>query len=389
MAAINLPRQMLVGGGSVKQIVNVLRSLNVSKPLIVTDSFLASSSSGALDALSTAMDDYKYDVFEDTIPDPTTDSVGRLVLKLKEGQFDSIIALGGGSPMDTAKAASCLYTFGGKMRDYKAPREMNDQGLPLIAIPTTAGTGSEATRFTIVTDTETSEKMLCVGLTFLPVAAIVDYTLTMKKPWRLTADTGIDAMCHAMETYVSKKRNPFADSMALSSLNAIGSSIRTACLEPENHQAREKMMLASTQAGIAFSNASVTLIHGMSRPIGANFHVPHGLSNAMLAPLCTRYSVEGSVDRYADVARAMGFCDVGVSNEDAADRLPEALKELNTELKVPSLREFGVEESEFRNSTKKMAEDAISSGSPNNNPVIPGVQDIENLYDEIYSTTNL
>ena len=366
-----------------KQIGNVLKSLNASRPLIVTDTFLASS--GALETLTSAMvNDEKYEVFDDTIPDPTTDSVDRLVSKLKQGNFDSIIALGGGSPMDTAKAASCLYSFGGKMRDYKAPREMNDEGVPLIAIPTTAGTGSEATRFTIVTDTETNEKMLCVGLTYLPVACIVDYTLTLKKPWRLTADTGIDAMCHAMEAYVSKKRNPFADSMALSSLNAIGSSIRTACLEPENHEAREKMMLASTQAGIAFSNASVTLIHGMSRPIGANFHVPHGLSNAMLAPLCTRYSVEGSVDRYADVARAMGFCDVGVSNEDAADRLPVALKELNEELQVPSLREFGVEEDEFRTSTKKMAQDALASGSPNNNPVVPGVSEIEKLYDEIY-----
>ena len=382
-AAINLPRQMLVGGGSVKKIGSVLKSLNATRPLIVTDAFLASS--GALESLTSAMvDGEKYDVFDETIPDPTTESVERLVMKLKEGNFDSIIALGGGSPMDTAKAASCLYSFGGRMSDYKAPREMNDEGMPLIAIPTTAGTGSEATRFTIVTDTETDEKMLCIGLTYLPVACIVDYTLTLKKPWRLTADTGIDAMCHAMEAYVSKKRNPFADSMALSALNSIGSSIRTACLEPENHEAREKMMLASTQAGISFSNSSVTLIHGMSRPIGANFHVPHGLSNAMLAPLCTRYGIEGAVDRYADVARAMGFCDVGISDEDAADRLPESLKELNEELQVPSLREFGVEENEFRSCKEKMAQDALASGSPNNNPVIPSAVEIEKLYDEIY-----
>lgn len=171
------------------------------------------------------------------------------------------------------------------MKDYKAPFAMDDAATPIVAVPTTAGTGSEATKFTIVTDTQTGEKMLCIGLCYLPVAAIVDYEFTLTKPWRLTADTGIDALCHSMEAFVSRKRNPFADSFALQSLQAIGSSLRTACTEPENHEARERMMLASTQAGIAFSNSSVTLIHGMSRPIGANFHVPHGLSNAMLAPL--------------------------------------------------------------------------------------------------------
>merc|ERR1719195_254869 len=184
-------------------------------------------------------------------------------------------------------------------------------------------------------------------MAYLPIAALVDYEFSMSKPPRLTADTGIDALCHAMEAYVSRKNNPLSDMFALQALSHIGKSLRTAYHDGQNHRARESMMLASTQAGIAFSNSSVTLIHGMSRCIGANFHVPHGLSNAMLAPLVTKFSVPGAVDRYADVARALGFCDHSESNEDAAASVPMGLAVLCSELKVPTLQEFGVKEDHF------------------------------------------
>jgi len=286
--------------------------------------------------------------------------------------------------MDTAKAAAVLHTHKGQMRDYKAPVIMDKPTLPIVALPTTAGTGSEATKFTIVTDEVKDEKMLCIGDAYLPVAAVVDYEFSLTKPFRLTADTGIDAMCHAMEAYVSRKSNAVADSFALQALRAIGSNLRTACHEGSNHAAREAMMLASTQAGIAFSNSSVTLIHGMSRCIGANFHVPHGLSNAMLAPLVTKFSVPGAVDRYADVARALGFADQSSDNGAAAAALPVALGELTTELKVPTLQEFGVKEEHFRRVVAQMAKDALASGSPNNNPIVPTETQVEALYNEIW-----
>merc|ERR1711972_878576 len=164
--------------------------------------------------------------------------------------------------------------------------------------------------------------MLCIGAAYMPLAAVVDYEFTLTKPFRLTADTGIDAMCHAMEAYVSRKANPVADTFALEALRKIGKSLRTACHDGKKHEAREAMMLASTRAGIAFSNSSVTLIHGMSRCIGANFHVPHGPSNAMLAPIITKFSVPGAVDRYADVGRSLGFCGPAASNADAAAAVP-------------------------------------------------------------------
>ena len=200
-----------------------------------------------------------------------------------------------------------LAAGGGKMRDYKVPFAADKGALPVIAIPTTAGTGSECTRFTVITDTERDEKMLIAGLGALPLAAIVDYELTYSVPPRTTADTGIDSLTHALEAYVSKRANPFSDALALSAMALIGRHIRTAYAEPRNAAAREGMMLGATQAGLAFSNSSVALVHGMSRPIGAHFHVPHGLSNAMLLPAITRFSVSAAEARYAEAARRIGF----------------------------------------------------------------------------------
>lgn len=383
---ISLPRKLLIGGGKINDINIILKEFKYNKPLIITDNFLTNN--GTLDKLIKPLNennDIKYGIFNDTIPDPTTDSIDKIKEELIKNKYDSIIALGGGSPMDSAKAAAVLSTHGGKMRDYKAPYQFNDKSLPIIAIPTTAGTGSEVTKFTIISDTETDEKMLCIGEAYLPICAIVDYELTLSMPYRLTVDTGIDSLCHAMEAYVSEKRNPFSDTSALSSLTKISKYIRLAANEPNNHEARENMMLAATEAGIAFSNASVTLIHGMSRPLGYAYHIPHGLSNAQLAPQITKFSIQGRVDRYSQVARAMGLVDHNISNEDAAELLPKKLLELNKELKVPTLKDFGVDKESFNKNLTNMAKAAIASGSPNNNPIIPNENEIKNLYSNIYN----
>jgi len=385
MATIALPRLMLVGGGSVKQIPQLLTRLGVSKPFIVTDKFLEGNGTVSKVTDPLKAEGISHMVFSDTIPDPTTDSVDKVLAAMKEGAYDSIIAVGGGSPMDTSKAVAMLAKHGGHMRDYKAPFMMDLPSIPTIAVPTTAGTGSEVTKVTIISDSETGEKMLCMGLTYQPLAAVVDYELTMGKPYRLTADTGIDAMCHALEAYVSKKANGFSDQMALAALAAIGENLVTACNEPSNHKAREAMMLASTSAGVAFSNASVTLVHGMSRPIGAHFHVPHGMSNAMLVPAVTDWSVESNVERYATAARTLGFSTPGCSDEDAAAGLPKALYALNAELSVPSLQEFGVSQELFDSSVAQMSVEAIASGSPGNNPRVPSTEEVEVLYKHIWA----
>ena len=223
-----------------------------------------------------------------------------------------------------------------------------------------------------------------MGLGLMPVAALVDYELTLSMPYRLTADTGIDSLCHALEAYVSRKCNPFTDSIALTAMRSIYQNIRTACAEPDNLAAREAMMLAATQGGIAFSNASVTLIHGMSRPMGALFHVPHGLSNAMLLPEITAWSVTGATSRYAECARVMDIAGPEVSDAQAVEQLVEALRQLNADLAVPAPAAWGIEKGQWYDALPLMAEQALDSGSPANNPRVPGAQDIIELYQRVW-----
>ncbi|MDQ2802339.1 MAG: iron-containing alcohol dehydrogenase, partial [Pseudomonadota bacterium] len=308
-AAIAAPRLLLVGGGTVGQVVEVLGKFGLSRPLVVSDPIMVRTDliRRCLDPLAAA--GITAEVFSDTVSDPTDTVIEVGAEIIATGSFDCLIGFGGGSPIDTAKAMTILAAGGGHMRDYKAPAQADRGALPIIAIPTTAGTGSECTRFTVITDTERDEKMLIAGLGALPVAAIVDYELTYTVPARTTGDTGVDSLTHALEAYVSKRANPFSDALAVSAMALIGAHIRAAYAEPRNAAAREGMMLGATQAGLAFSNSSVALVHGMSRPLGAHFHVPHGLSNAMLLPAVTRFSVGGAEVRYADAARRIGLAD--------------------------------------------------------------------------------
>ena len=382
--SINLPRIMQVGKNARSHLPEILNSLGAKRPLIITDKMMVSL--GYIDQIQNLLkaENIESDYFDETIPEPTSVSIEAGVNHVKTHQYDAIIAVGGGSPIDSAKAISILSKFGGEIRDYKFPRQVNEVGLPIIAIPTTAGTGSECTRFTIITDDKTSEKMLCAGLGFLPIAAIIDYELTMSLPARTTADTGIDALTHAIEAYVSKKASPYSDAQAIAAMKLIGPNLQIAYHEPGNESAREKMMLGSTFAGIAFSNASVALVHGMSRPIGAFFHVPHGLSNAMLLPMITEFSIPAAPERYADCAKAMGVAHIDDSNEVANQKLVQALAEINKDLKVPTLAEFGVDRKYFDEVVQTMAEQALASGSPSNNPITPTIAEMISLYKQLW-----
>lgn len=380
MAAIYLPRLLRIGGGSLDELPDVLAQLQLSRPLLITDAYFAASGPGERVAAMLEARGIALRVFDGVEPDPTEAVVARAAAFLKEGDHDCLIALGGGSPIDTAKAVAVVAVRGGRMRDIKVPHQEDRPGLPVIAIPTTAGTGSEATRFTVVTDEASDEKMLCAGAAFMPTAAILDYELTLTKPRRLTADTGIDALTHAIEAYVSRKANPFSDAMALQAMAAIWPNLRRVCEAPDDRAAREAMMLGAFQAGAAFSNASVALVHGMSRPIGAHFHVPHGLSNAMLLPLITAFSAPAALGRYATCARAMGLADEREGDQGAVARLEQELAQLNADLDVPSPRAYGIDEAVWTSLTPLMARQALESGSPGNNPRLASAEEIEDLY---------
>lgn len=384
IASIVSPRLLLVGGNAVAQVAEVLAKLRLSRPLVVTDPFMVSS--GTVERLLGPLRErgIHAPVFSDTVPDPTDTVVEAGVATLKGTDADCLIGFGGGSPMDTAKAMAILAAGGGKMRDWKVPASADMAALPIIAIPTTAGTGSEVTRFTVVTDTERNEKMLIAGLAALPAAAIVDYTLTYSLPPRTTADTGIDSLTHALEAYVSRRANPYSDTMALRAMGLIARHVRTAYAEPRNEAAREAMMLGATLAGLAFSNSSVALVHGMSRPIGAHFHVAHGLSNAMLLPAVTRFSLASALPRYAEAARAMGIASREEGDQAAGARLVEELAALNRDLAVPSPRAYGLDERKWNDLLPLMADQALASGSPANNPRVPTKEEIIALYREAW-----
>ena len=378
MAAIHLPRTIRIGGGVLNELPEVLAAAGLSRPLIVTDAWMVSS--GLLARVEGLLTDAEIAAraFTEVVPDPTVTSIEAGCAFLADGDHDCVIGLGGGSPIDSAKMIAVKRDR--TIPQLKAPHQEDAPGLPIIAIPTTAGTGSEATRFTVITDAETDEKMLCAGLAYLPQIAIADYELTLSKPARLTADTGIDSLVHAVEAFVSKRANPFADAMALSAMRLIWPNLPRACADPNDRPAREALMLGALQAGIAFSNSSVALVHGMSRPIGAHFHVSHGLSNAMLFPVVTAWSAPAALPRYAHCARAMALADDAESDQSAVGRLVEALHQINADLKVPSPRDYGIDQARWDELLPLMAQQALASGSPGNNPRVPEVEEIVGLY---------
>ena len=379
---IQSPKIIRIGGGVAKEIIDVLKQLSLSRPLIVTDENLIKL--GHIDLILNILEKNKIDhgLFSDVVEDPTDVCVDAGLHVFKSAEYDCIIGIGGGSPMDTAKAISFMSVNVGHVRDYRAPNQIDLCGPPVILIPTTGGTGSELTRWCVITDTKNTEKYNLSGLACVATAALIDWKFTATKPWRITADTALDSLTHAIEAYVSLKAFEYTDAFALAAMPAIVENVRIACREPENPKARKKLMLAASQAGMAFSNSSVALVHGMSRPIGAHFHVAHGLSNAMLLPKITEFSIEGNEERYATCARAMKWAKETDSHEVACAKLVENLYLLNDDLKVPSPKSLG--HSADRNMFKLMASQALASGSPQNNPRVPTENQIIKLYEEIW-----
>ncbi|MBO0129974.1 iron-containing alcohol dehydrogenase [Agrobacterium burrii] len=379
-----MPREMLIGGGSRFQLPAVLKLLGVSRPLLVCDPVMQKL--GHADTLLQALggEDIEAAIFADVVEDPTDISIAALVKRISDGGHDGLVALGGGSAIDTAKAAAIVATSGEELRALKVPRIVDFAVMPVIAIPTTAGTGSEVTRAAVVTDTVASEKMLILGTAALPVAAIIDYELTLTCPYRVTVDTGIDALTHALEALVNRNGNAHSEALALSALKLIGANLEKVADNPDDRDAREAMMLGATHAGLAVSNTSTALIHGLSRPIGAFFHVPHGMSNAMVLPLVTQFSLNSALPQYAAAARALGCAAATDSDRVAGTKLVEAFIGLNKRLKVPTPQEFGIDKSGYFELLPEMVRQGLDSGTPANNPRVPTPPEMTRLYELAY-----
>ena len=294
------------------------------------------------------------------------------------------MALGGGSPIDSMKAIGSLAAKGGKISDYMG-KVIDVPMPPMAAVPTTAGTGSEATQFTIITDTEKDIKMLLKGKVLMPDLAVIDPQFTMTAPPGITAATGLDALCHAIEAYTSRKAQTLSDTFAVSAVKRIMKYLPVAYTSGKNEKARVEMSVAALEAGIAFNNASVTLIHGMSRPIGALFHVAHGLSNAMLLKECLTFALPGNYERFADLGRAVGVAEEADEAEEAAKKFLQAVEKLTRDLNVPTLREYGISQEEFFQVIDKMAFDAMESGSPQNTIRDVTEEDIKEIYRKLWN----
>ncbi|CAB4919113.1 unannotated protein [freshwater metagenome] len=320
-------------------------------------------------------------VFDGVEPDPTDAAVDEGRAALVAHEADVVVGLGGGSALDAAKTIAVRGGNPGPMRQYMGYQELVGAGLPVIAIPTTAGTGAEATRVVVVTDTSTDTKMMLLDDRLCPTVALVDVELSATMPRPLTAHVGVDTLTHGIEAYVSAKATDETDPLALACVRRCGEHL-PAAWEDGDLDARAGMARAAYEGGAAFANASVCLVHGMSRPLGAVFHVPHGLSNAVLLPTVTAFSLQGAPERYAEVARALGLVADDASDVAAAgEALVAGLEDLNRRLEVPRLRDLrGVTRERFDAALPKMAQDALASGSPDRNPVVPTAEQIEELY---------
>lgn len=385
VSEFRMPKSVLYGRNSLEKLGEQSKKLG-KRAFIVTDTIMEKL--GYVEKCIQQLNKKSITVstYNKVDAEPTNIHVLEALSLCKEEKCDFIIGIGGGSCIDAAKAVAVLYTNGGEVEDYvQKDIDIENNPLPLIAIPTTSGTGSEVTSVAVITNKKTDVKMMMKHPSFIPKVAIIDPVLTSSLPPQITAATGVDALCHAIEAYISKVSQPLTDVLALSAIESIMKYLRIAYEDGRNMEAREAMMIASLQAGIAFSNASVTLVHGMSRPVGALFHVPHGISNAILLPTVLEFTKTSAMKRLAKIGRSLNKDLYSNSDEEVADYMLGEIKKLCFDLRIPNLKEYGIDEIEFENAISKMASDAIESGSPANNPRVPSYDEIKELYRECFN----
>jgi alcohol dehydrogenase class IV len=375
-----VPSTIHVGVGCYERVAAEAARVGGGAVLVITDANVRATplASKVIEQLSSA--GLLRGVFNDIPGEPTTTEVQKGVAALKGAKANTVVAIGGGSVIDTGKAVAVMATNEGAIVDYKGANKVRKPKLPLVVVNTTAGTGSEVTRFAIITDPVTNVKLLIADPHLIPEVAIDDPLLTLTCPPAVTASTGVDALTHAIESYVSMRATALSDVLALSAIRKVGQSLRAAFRNGEDLNPRTLMHVASLEAGMSFSNASVALVHGMARPIGAYFHKAHGISNAVLLPHVMEWSLPGAPGRFAEVARALGADTVGMSEARAAERAVVEVRALCSDLKIPGLTGLGIDADKLMAVAPTMAQDALDSGSPANNPRVPTVAEIVELY---------
>lgn len=382
MSHFVIPNHTVVGTNVLGEAAPLLKKMG-NKAFIVTGRHVAVSD--MMKQLTALLDENGIDcvIFDGITGEPTDTMIENGVEMLKSSGCDFIIGIGGGSPLDSAKAIAAMAVNEGSIADYNG-KEITGEILPLAAIPTTAGTGSEATKFTVITDSEKGIKMLLKGDVLVPKLAIVDSSFTVGAPKSVTSATGLDALTHAVEAYTSRKAFSMTDTLAVSAVKRIMKYLPIAYKEPDNSLAREQMSIAALEAGICINNSSVTIVHGMSRPIGALFHVPHGMSNAMLLKECLSFAVSGAYEKFANLGRETGVASDSDSDETAAEKFIDSLQNICDVCEIPTLEQYGIDRDEYYSKILKMATDAVASGSPANTVKEVTVDDCIEIYKKLY-----
>ena len=378
-----VPGYIVYGENALKTSMDEIKTYG-KKAMIVTDKNMIN-----LGCIGKLTDELKqtgisWFIYSDINSEPDHTMIDKGVELYKSESCDFLIAMGGGSPIDTMKAIAAVCSNGGSVCDYVGKALEND--LPrMAAIPATAGTGSEATRFSIITNANTSVKMLLNNPKLIVDCAILEYELTFTQPPEVTAATGIDAFTHALEAYTSVKANVMSDLYAVSALKRIFASLRDAFTNGKNREARMEMSLAAFEAGVSFCNSSVTIIHGMSRPIGALFHVPHGMSNAMLLKVCLNYLKTGVSGKLCELSKAIGVYKAGMTSDEGCEAFVTATNELVNSLKIKTPMDYGIKKEDFFKYIPKMSEDGMASGSPSNTRRKPTKEILAELYTQLWN----
>lgn len=372
------PPTILTGAGCSERVGEEARKLGGKRALLVTDKFLVKTEipagiKGSLEAAGLGVE-----VYADLAGEPYLPDVEKGLEQLRAAGCDLVVAVGGGSCIDTSKGVAVLAT--NQVPFNQLPGALTAKKLPLIAVATTAGTGSEATRVTVITDPATRVKMNPGSPMIVPEVAVVDPALMLGVPPAVTASTGIDALTHAIEAYVSRRAQPLTDVLALKAISLIAEWLPVAWADGANLEARSNMAIASLIAGMAFSNASTNLVHAMARPLGVYFNVPHGLANAVLLKECMEFSLPANPGRFADVARAMGKKVAHLRPLEAAALSVEAVCELCQAIEIPRLGQVVVSPEALREVAGQMSRDAVASGGVNPNPRLANAEQIEQLY---------
>ena len=376
-----LPTRNLFGEGSVAEAGQLMKSLNGKKCLIVTDKFLGSC--GIADRVKEIFVNAGLEVavFDGAEPNPTDKNVEAGVKVFNENKCDSIVSLGGGSSHDCAKGIGLVAANGGEIYDYEGIDKSSNRMVPLMAINTTAGTASEITRFCIITDTRRKVKMAIVDWRVTPQIAINDPELMKGMPPALTAATGMDALTHAIEAYVSTAANPLTDAAALMAIKMIQQYLPKAVANGDYMQARDKMAYGQYLAGIAFNNASLGYVHAMAHQLGGFYNLPHGVCNAILLPYVERFNLIGNLNRFRDIAEAMGENIEGLSTHEAALKAIASIRTLSMEVGIPAtLKELGVKPEDF----EIMAENAKKDVCQLTNPRKATKEQVIEIYRQAY-----